>query len=350
MTLARLIAERIAAGGPMRLDTFMALCLGHPEHGYYIRRDPLGQAGDFITAPEISQMFGEVIGAWMAQVWADQDAPTPFVLAELGPGRGTLMHDALRAAGGLPGFGAAAELWLVETSPPLRARQAERLAPHRPHWARSLAELPAGPLILVANEFFDALPIRQFQRVGPLWRERLVGPGLGFVWGTPRGDADLDARFPAAADGALVEVNAAAEATAAALAARIAQQGGAALILDYGAWDGTGDTLQALQGQAPADPLADPGAADLTAHVRFRALAEAASAVRASGPIGQGAFLERLGITERARVLARGKPPAAAEAVAAAHRRLTHPEEMGQLFQALAFTPKDAPLPPGFDA
>lgn len=349
--LGTLVAERIAAQGPMRLDAYMALCLGHPEHGYYMRRDPLGRGGDFITAPEISQMFGELIGAWMAAVWAEQGAPDRFVLAELGPGRGTLMQDALRATAALPGFEAAADLWLVETSPLLRARQAERLARHAPRWAAGLGDLPAGPLIVIANEFFDALPIRQFQRIGPFWRERLVGPGLAFLWGRPEGDAGLDARFPLAPDGAIVEVNGPAEALAGALAARIGAAGGAALILDYGAWDGTGDTLQALRGHAPADPLAEPGLADLTAHVRFKALAEAAAGhVRASGALTQGQLLERLGIAARARALARGKSPAEAAGVAAAYRRLTHAEEMGQLFQALAFTPLGLPPPPGFDA
>jgi SAM-dependent MidA family methyltransferase len=329
----------------------MALCLGHPEHGYYATRDPFGAAGDFVTAPEISQMFGELVGAWAAQAWADAGAPDPVVLAELGPGRGTLMKDALRAAAGMPGFRAAARLWLVETSPVLRARQAEALGAYAPAWAGSLAGLPAGPLVVLANEFFDALPIRQFQRIDALWRERLVGLGDGrlvAVWGAPRGDAELDRRFPQAADGAVVEVSAAGEAAAAALGARIARQGIAALVVDYGAEAGSGDTLQALKRHAPADPLAEPGEADLTAHVGFSALAAAARPARSWGPVPQGAFLERLGITARARALAR-RGGAAAEAVAAAHRRLTHPEEMGNLLRVLALTPDDAPPPPGFE-
>jgi SAM-dependent MidA family methyltransferase len=348
--LGPLLRNRIAAEGPIRLDAWWTLCLWHPAHGYYATRDPLGAAGDFVTAPEISQMFGELIGLWLAQVWDDQGRPDPFVLAELGPGRGTLMRDALRAAAALPGFRAAARLWLVEASPPLRALQARTLAADAPRWAAGVGELPEGPLFVVGNEFVDALPIRQFQRVGTVWRERHVGLAddrLAFVWARPQGAPWLDARFPLAPDGAIVEVNAAAEAVAAALGARIAGQGGAALLIDYGAWDGTGDTLQALRAHRPVDPLADPGAADLTAHVCFRALAEAARPARAWGPTAQGVFLERLGITARARALARGP---AATAVAAAHRRLTHPDEMGNLFRFLALLPEAALAPPGLDA
>jgi NADH dehydrogenase [ubiquinone] 1 alpha subcomplex assembly factor 7 len=273
------------------------------------------------------------------------------VLAELGPGRGTLMQDALRAAARMPGFTAAAELWLIETSPVLRARQAEVLAAHAPRWADRVEALPPGPLIAIANEFFDALPIRQARRVDALWRERLVelrDDRLAFAWGLPRPDADFGVRFPQLPDGKVAEINHAGEAIAAALGARIARDGIAALIVDYGAWDGAGDTLQALQGGRPADPLAAPGLADLTAHVRFRALAVAAAPARAHGPLPQGIFLERLGIAARAEALARAAGGAALDAIAAAHRRLTHPEEMGNLFQVLALTPEEA-LPPGFD-
>jgi NADH dehydrogenase [ubiquinone] 1 alpha subcomplex assembly factor 7 len=348
--LGALIRARIAAEGPLRLDACMALCLGHPTLGYYATRDPLGAAGDFTTAPEISQMFGELLGAWAAQVWHDRGRPSRFVLAELGPGRGTLMRDGLRAAGAMPGFRAAAELWLVETSPALRARQAETLGT-APRWTDRVEALPDGPLILFANEFFDALPIRQAQRADAFWRERIVasdGDELTLAWAAPRPDPGLEARFPLVPDGTIVEVNPAGEAIAAWLGARIARDGGAALVIDYGAWDGTGDTLQALRAHAPAAPLARPGEADLTAHVRFRALAEAARPAAAHGPVPQGVFLETLGITARARTLARGRSDAELEAVAAAHRRLTHPDEMGNLFQVLALSESAAQPPPGF--
>lgn len=335
----------------MPLDAYMARCLGDPRHGYYVTRDPLGAAGDFTTAPEISQMFGEMLGAWAAAVWQGMGAPSRAVLAELGPGRGTLMRDALRAGGVLPGFAEAAEVWLVETSPALRARQAETLSGAAPRWVARVEELPPGPLILLANEFFDALPIAQFQRTDAAWRARHVtieGNRLAFGWGPPRPLAMLDARFGAVPDGTVVEVSPEAEAVAAELGARIAAQGGAALFIDYGAWDGTGDTLQAVRVHAPADPLVAPGEADLTAHVRFRALAEAARPAAAHGCVPQGLFLERLGISARAGRLARGRDPAVVEMLAAALHRLTHPSEMGNLFQVLALTPEDAPVPPGF--
>lgn len=349
MTLEADLRARIARDGPIPLDLYMAACLGR----YYASRDPLGTAGDFTTAPEISQMFGEMIGGWLAHAWLSAGQPAPFVLAELGPGRGTLMADALRVAVRLPGFAAAARLWLVETSPALRARQAATLAAQAPKWAERIEDLPAGPLLLVANEFFDALPVRQFQRTDTLWREARIGVGgdrLMRLWGAARGDAGLDARFPGVRDGAIVEVSPQAEAIAACLGARIARDGGAALVIDYGAWDGTGDTLQALRGHRAADPFAAPGEADLTAHVNFRALAAAARPAVAHGDVGQGAFLERLGITERARALARGRAEPDVAAIAGAHRRLTHAGEMGHLFRVLALLPEDSPTPPGFAA
>ena len=349
--LGRLIIARIAETGPISVAEYMSWCLSHPEHGYYMRRDPLGRAGDFITAPEISQMFGEMIGGWLAAAWEQAGSPARVVLAELGPGRGTLMADAMRVATRLPGFATAAELWLVETSPALRAVQAETLEAHAPHWADRVEELPEAPLLLVANEFFDALPLRQFQRLDTLWRERrigLTGDALAFVWAAPQADPVLDAQFPGVPDGAFVETNPLGLAIAARVGDCLSRHGGAALIVDYGAEGGTGDTFQGVADHATADPLAAPGEADLTAHVAFDPLAAAASAAGACafGPIPQGVFLERLGITARARQLAAARPHDA-HSVAAAHRRLTHPEEMGNLFRVLALSRGDDP-PPGF--
>ena len=346
------LVARIARTGPISVAEFMTDCLLHPRHGYYTTRDPLGAAGDFTTAPEISQMFGELLGLWLAQVWMDQGAPAPFLLAELGPGRGTLMADILRATRSVPGFHDAARLHLVEVSPALRARQAEALAGHDITFHDHLAALPEGPLFLVANEFFDALPIRQFQRAGAGWRERMIGvEDDRLIWGLgAEMQFDLLAdRLADTTEGQIVELNAPALPLAEDLGRRIAAHGGAALIVDYGDAVSIGDTFQALRDHAPVDPLSCPGEADLTAHVAFAPLAAAARPARASQPTAQGVFLERLGITARAQALAARLEGAALTSHVAAHRRLTHPQEMGTLFKVMSLTPPDAPLPPGLD-
>lgn len=352
MTLTALLQARIAADGPMRLDDYMATCLLHPQHGYYTTRDPLGAAGDFITAPEISQMFGELVGLALAQAWLDQGQPARFTLAELGPGRGTLMADALRATRAVPGFHAAAEVVLVERSPTLRAAQARTVPTAR--WCADVTDLPdRQPLFLVANEFFDALPIRQFTRdAGADWRETVIGltpdGALCLGLGPPAPYALLAHRLTDTRPGDRVEICPAAAAIIAAITRRMAAHGGAALIIDYGGGPSLGDTFQALRAHAPVDPLADPGCADLTAHVDFTALAaQARAAVAVSAITPQGLFLERLGITARAERLAAALHGAARAAHVAAHRRLTHPDEMGSLFKVLGLSPRHAPPLPG---
>ncbi|SDF39278.1 SAM-dependent methyltransferase [Rhodobacter capsulatus] len=352
--LARLLAARIAAEGPIGLDQYMAECLLHPEHGYYATRDPFGRAGDFITAPEISQMFGEMLGLCLAQVWLDQGCPAPFTLAEIGPGRGTLMADVARVIRSVPGMAEAARLHLIEASPALRAVQRKTLAAHQVTWHDSVETLPEAPLFLLANEFFDALPIRQFQRTEAGWAERQVGlqgerlvPGLA----PPTRFAALEHRLADTCPGDVVETCPAAAPILGEIARRIAAHGGAALVIDYGHWRSLGDTFQAVRAHEYCDPFAAPGAADLTAHVAFEPLAEAARAAgaQASAMTPQGVLLERLGIAARAAALAAKLSGAAREAHLAAHRRLTHPEEMGQVFQSLAIFPATAPVPPGFD-
>ena len=353
--LARQLRRQIAQAGPITLAEYMGRCLTDPEHGYYTGRDPLGAAGDFTTAPEISQLFGEMLGLCLAQAWADQGRPAPVTLAEPGPGRGTLMADILRAGRAMPGFVEAARVVLVEASPALRARQAQTLEGRGARWADSLDALPEAPLFLVANEFFDALPIRQFVRDGAAWRERMVGldaaGGLAFGLSVPAPLAALSGRLADTAQGDVVETCPAAGPAMAAIAGRVARHGGAAVIVDYGGWRSLGDTLQAVRGHAPADPLDAPGLADLTAHVDFEALACAARAAGAAvtGPTPQGVLLERLGITARAQALAHGLSGPALDALAGAHRRLTHPDEMGSLFKALGVVPPGAPPLPGFD-
>lgn len=343
--LGRLLAARIAATGPITLADYMADCLLHPAHGYYTTRDPLGAAGDFTTAPEISQMFGEFLGLALAQAWLDQGAPAPFTLAEAGPGRGTLMADVLRATRGVPGFHAAAQVVLVEASPVLRAAQAARVPGAR--WIDTTADLPGQPLFLLANEFFDALPIRQFVRDSAGWRERVIGlQGGSLAFGLSPPVPCPDPRFADDPPGTMVELCPALPATCAPLTDRIRRYGGAALIVDYGGWGSRGDTLQALRGHAFADPLAQPGMADLTAHVDFQALALACGLPHAYAT--QGDFLRALGIEARAARLAERLDGVALQNHLAAHRRLTHPDEMGSLFKVLGFVRPGAPPIPGF--
>jgi len=325
----------------------MTRALHDPEDGYYARRPALGEGGDFITAPLISQMFGELIGAWLIETWRGLGAPARVVLAEAGPGDGTLMADILRVAAAAPDFQAAAELWLIEASAPLMAAQAERLATAAPNWAGSLAELPEdAPLLLVANEFVDCLPIRQFQRTERGWAERVIGIGAcGELAFGLRPAPSLAHNAPV---GAVIERSPAAEAFACDVATRIAAQGGAALIVDYGrAAPEEADTLQALAAHRKVDPLADPGGADLTAHVGFPALIAAARAAGADADLlTQGAFLRRLGIEPRAAALARAHPDRAAT-VARQLERLVAPDQMGELFKAMAIW--RGPAPPAFE-
>lgn len=346
--LGVVIRRQIAASGPMTLHDYMSLCLSHPEHGYYPTRDPLGAAGDFTTAPEISQIFGELIGLALAQCWLDMGRPAGARLVELGPGRGRLMADALRAAKAAPGFLDAAEPWFVEISPALRAEQA-KLVPGA-NWAERFEDVPAGPLLLIGNEFFDALPVHQYEMTAKGWAERMVGiKGDRLAFGLHPSPLPLGA----APVGALRERRPAGLAISGGIGARIAREGGAAILVDYGYGETPpmgADTVQALRRHAYADPLDAPGEADLTAHVDFAALAGAAreSGAAVSRLVGQGEWLARLGAGARAEALARARPDRA-ESVADALHRLTAPEEMGTLFKALAiFRPGAAP-PPGFE-
>ena len=327
-----------------RLDHFMARAAA----AYYAGREPFGARGDFTTAPEMSQAFGECLGLWAAVVWQGMGAPSPLHLVEFGPGRGTLMADALRGiATALPPFRAALRVHLVEASPALRAVQAATLGEGVAEWHDSLDSLPAGPAIMLGNEFLDALPIRQFVRRGEGWAERFVRDGA-FVERLAENPPPLPAE---ASEGAVQEWNEAGEAFVRALASRLATQGGAALFLDYGpAESGLGDSLQALANHRAADPLAEPGSADVTAHVDFAALARVARAAGAGahGPVPQGIFLQALGLVTRAAMLARAAPHSAGMQLSAA-QRLIAPEGMGRLFKALALTHPALPAPPGFE-
>ncbi len=357
----RLIA-RIRRLGPITVADYMAECLTGARTSYYRSGDPLGRGGDFVTAPEISQMFGELIGAWLAERWQALGSPPRVVLAELGPGRGSLMADALRATRRLAGFHDAIALHLVEINETLRARQAEAIAavaPQlRPRWHAGFADLPSGdaPLLLVANEFFDALPIRQLQRTPTDWRERMIDAdeqdALRFVLAP--GPSPLAALLPADTQAArpadVAEISTASLALMQAIAERIVSHRGAALIVDYGRSGALGMSLQAVAGHRRAEPLDAPGQADLSALVDFGALARVARQAGAAawGPVGQGELLTALGIGLRAQALKARTGVQGAAAVDAARTRLIAPDQMGTLFKALAVTDRAQTAPAGF--
>ncbi len=356
------LRRRIALNGPLTVAEFMAEALGHPRFGYYRTRDPLGAAGDFTTAPEISQVFGELIGLWMAEMWRLNGTPSGLRLVELGPGRGTLMADMLRVASRMPGFLDAVTIHMVETSPALRQAQEKVLAAYpNVSWHDSLTDVPDGQLLLVANEFLDALPIHQLVRTDKGWREKLVvwddvedrlafglSPGASGVENllaeNIRRDADV---------GTVAEVSPASLSVMSEIARRM-QSGIAALIIDYGYRDSaTGDTLQAVKRHDYAPVLETVGDADLTAHVDFAAMGRAAeqAGVAVHGPITQRDFMIDLGALQRRDTLLERATPEQAKAINSGVQRLIDPKEMGTLFKVLALTAKGgkaANPPPGF--
>jgi NADH dehydrogenase [ubiquinone] 1 alpha subcomplex assembly factor 7 len=339
-TLPELIDMQIRASGPMSVASYMALCLTHPTKGYYKADDPLGVAGDFVTAPEISQMFGELIGFFFVNLWQQMGSPKAFTLLELGPGRGTLMADMLRVACRAEGFRDALDLRLFETNPALIAEQNARLEPYEPKWIDSFEKVGDGPLLVVANEFFDALPIRQFVRMEDGWHERMVGLDDGQrrfgLNPTPIPVTAMPEAVANAETNAVFEVGLANGEVMKRLAGIVSTQGGAILAIDYGyGRTQTGETLQGVRKHAYTDVLDAPGEVDLSAHVDFEALGAVANkAGLAVQPlVTQGQFLTRLGITERAKALSAANPGSAAD-IAAARARLVAPEQMGNLFKA----------------
>ena len=345
------LARMIGREGPIGVDRYMALCL----EPYYGKRDPFGAEGDFITAPEISQMFGELIGLWAAEVWRMMGSPSSFRLIELGPGRGTLMADALRAGRAMPGFCEALGLHFVELSPVLRQKQAERLAASgvRPIWRANVADALDGPAIVIANEFLDALPVRQFVMTEDGWRERLVGLDGAGRFRFERAAERAAGIGEAAPVGTIFEQAEAAGEVVTRIGSHVAQAGGAALFVDYGsALAGFGDTLQAVKRHICVDVFETPGEADLTVQVDFGRLkpVAAAAGVAVHGPVTQAEFLFALGLRQRAEALLRKATPAQAEALSAQVARLTDPGKtgMGALFKAFAVADKRLPPLPGF--
>jgi SAM-dependent MidA family methyltransferase len=341
------LKKLIKSSGPMPVWRYMELCLTHPEHGYYVSRDPLGREGDFTTAPEVSQMFGELLGLWTASVWKAMGEPSLLRLIELGPGRGTMMADALRALRVLPPLYQSLSVHLVEINPVLREKQKATLAGARNiAWHESVDEIPDGPCVILANEYFDVLPIHQVVKQETGWHERTVeidGEGkLAFGAAAdplPRFEVLLPPLVRSAPVGAVFEWRPDTEIMR--IATRVRNQGGAALIIDYGHLrSDAGDTFQAIARHSFTDPLKNPGQADVTAHVDFQALLRAAEdlGARAHGPVPQGDFLRRLGIETRAVTLMAKATPEVSEDISVALKRLVGGGRggMGSMFKVLA--------------
>jgi NADH dehydrogenase [ubiquinone] 1 alpha subcomplex assembly factor 7 len=350
--LEALIRTEIEASGPMAVSRYMQLCLAHPEHGYYTSADPLGTAGDFTTAPEVSQLFGELIGVWLLAAWRALGAPSPCALVELGPGRGTLMADILRTARLDPAFGAAVTVHLVETSPVLRAKQSETLSAFgtTPQHHDTLDTLPETPALWVANEFFDALPVNQWVRTSKGWNARRIGlsPQEHLIFGLDPTPLPAPKPVDPQPEGAVIEHSPAQDAVMHAITNHARKHGGAGLIIDYGALTpGTGDTLQAVRKHQKVDPLDAPGTADLTTHVDFFHLARLAHAggLTTLAMAEQGAFLLALGLLERAGQLGASADEATREAISLAVERLAGDAAMGKLFKVLGFASAPIPLP-----
>jgi len=351
------LRQQIERNGPISVADYMRICLTDPDYGYYTTSQTIGRDGDFITAPEVSQVFGELIGLFFADYWQRLGCPSQIRLVELGPGRGTLVADLLRAGRTLPGFSEAISIDLVEVSRVLRRAQSEALesSGHSPTWHDRFEDVPNDrPVFVIANEFFDALPIRQFVRMGGGWHERQVAwnpdqGALTFAVADTRHDGDFDQTD--SQDGDVIEASPAACEMASSVGHSIAQNGGAALFIDYGYLGPVvGDTLQAVRAHAYADPLAEPGRVDLTGHVDFSSLKLAANSAEAKcwGPVSQGEFLRRLGLQERLGMLAKDKPEHVVASLRASAERLAGSSQMGRLFKALAISTPTGPAPAGF--
>ncbi|MCE2519647.1 MAG: SAM-dependent methyltransferase [Alphaproteobacteria bacterium] len=348
------LVQRIGEAGPITVERYMELALLDPDHGYYARRQPFGAAGDFVTAPEISQMFGELLGLWCYTAWQGAGSPHPAMLVELGPGSGTLMADALRAIESATGGPQPFDIVLVEASARLAGRQREALSGRGVLWCSAVEELPSrGPAFIIANEFLDALPVRQFVRTTAGWRERLVmveDDTIAFVLGMDTNG--LSASLPDAPTGRVCEISPARDRLVRDLARKLTAEGGAMLVVDFTAPGmPVRDTLQAVRHHRYADRLTTPGEADLAAAVDFAALGRVATVegLEVLGPRSQGAFLEDLGIAMRAERLKHSATPETAHGIDQAVRRLTSPDAMGEDFAVMALLPPGAVPPAGFD-
>ena len=355
--LTKIIRQKIRSSGPLTIAEFMDLALMHPQFGYYQSADAFGVKGDFITAPEISQMFGELIGLWCVDSWSKMGAPSQFMLVEFGPGRGTLMSDALRSAALVPEFLNAAEVFLVEGSQSLTALQKQNLKSHSITWCQDISDLPSDmPAIFIGNEFLDALPIQQFEYTAEGWQERRIGLD---------GDAFVFERHPITEElaldhmpengtcdlGSIYECSSAAEDIIRTLSDHLTRFGGCALFIDYGPENSAfGDSFQSVKNHLFADPLQNPGTQDLTAHVDFERLAKITKSADCSAAqiATQGRFLERLGIEARTLSLLRSANDSQKQKLNEDLKRLVSGSEMGTLFKAMCFHAKMMETPAGF--
>ncbi len=356
-SLADIIRLEIQQHGPITIERYMDLALMHPQFGYYQRSEPFGASGDFITSPDISQMFGELIGLWCVDCWSKLGCPQQFTLCEIGPGRGTLMQDALRSSKIVPEFQKAAQITLIEQSARLQKQQQQALQNHNVTWLSSVQELPVQmPLIVFGNELLDALPIRQFVIKNKKWLERRValnGDAFEFCEGEIS-DTEMLEQLPPCSEfeeGDIYELNPLAREIISHLSQQVAQQKGYALFIDYGPEDiETGDSFQAIKSHKYVNPLENPGTSDLTSHVRFAQLSKLAQqgGCKVSATTSQGRFLERLGIEARAMILSRNADESQKQKIAADLRRLVSSEEMGTLFKAFSFHAQESEPPAGF--
>jgi len=358
-SLLEIIKDHIRRDGPMPLRDYMGLCLGHPQHGYYMTRDPLGAAGDFTTSPEISQLFGEMIGAWLADIWIKMGSPPEFTLLECGPGRGALMVDILRATKNVPGFHKASKVVLMEMSPVLKAVQKQNLSAYDPYWITDTTQLESKtPVFLVANEFLDALPIDQLVRVKGAWRERRVaiGPSGALVFVEIEADKNLIKSLPQrihqTKNDGIFETSLVLNQYIKSIDDLLEKEGGVALFIDYGhPRSAFGDTLQAMKSHTFADVFETPGTCDITAHVDFENIAKIAKedGLSVHGPVSQNTFLKKLGIETRVDRLCAGASEDQKEKILSGFMRISDTNGMGSLFKVLALCNDPKIIPEGFD-
>ncbi len=342
------VIKYIDASGPISVSKFMEFALSHPVYGYYQKKDPFGKEGDFVTAPEISQMFGEMLGVWCVSVWLQMNSPQQINIIEIGPGRGTLMHDLLRSTAHVPGFSKALSVIMIETSPILTKMQTNKLKDSHPNisWQTKFDDIPTSPSIIIANELFDALPIDQFVKKDGKWCERkITHKNNELVVILEKSDFKFASEYQ---EGTIKEISHSSFSLINKIANQIRFYNGAALIIDYGYEEPAyGDTLQAVRNHKYQEVLANIGDSDITSHVNFTALKHSVMGVNISGPIGQGSFLNNLGINLRAQIL-KQKNPEQIKEVDLALARLTTKDQMGELFRCLCLSNTSLPKPVGF--